>query len=205
MKFHLTSASFLAVSLLAACGAGEDAQTNAATSSAPMAAATSTGVFMRAETTMNERMAAVRGSNAADAWMRKMVEHHRGGADLSEALLAQSNVDPQVAARARATATDQRREAEEAQSMIQPNMQGAGSPDAYMQAEQQMSRQMMAATGDSPSEVWVRKMIEHHRGAIAMSEIAVRTAGNEMVVSMAREVIEKQTREIADLERLLQG
>ena len=38
----------------------------------------------------------------------------------------------------------------------------------FAQAEMQMNERMMAAVGANASETWTKKMIEHHRGAIAM-------------------------------------
>src|SRR5262245_65248060 len=41
-------------------------------------------------------------------------------------------------------------------------------------SEMAMHEKMMKAKGANASETWVRKMIEHHRGAIAMSQIVLR-------------------------------
>ena len=47
----------------------------------------------------------------------------------------------------------------------------AGNPDG--QAEMDMHQKMMAAKQGDASEMWTRKMIEHHRGGIAMSRIVL--------------------------------
>ena len=87
---------------------------------------------------------------------------------------------------------------------------GNGSAEAmptgpYSQAEMQMHEQMMAATGANASETWVRKMIEHHRGAVAMSQVLIDAGGDPAYVQMARADAEKQQREIGELERMLAG
>ena len=74
----------------------------------------------------------------------------------------------------------------------------AGNP--YGQAEMDMHMKMMAAKQGDAAEMWTRKMIEHHRGAIAMSRIAVREAQDPETRRMAQITITKQERDIADLQ-----
>lgn len=75
----------------------------------------------------------------------------------------------------------------------------------FAQAEMQMNERMMAAVGANASETWVRKMIEHHRGAVAMSQILTDQGGEQRFVEMARTTAEKQQREIGELEQMLAG
>lgn len=75
----------------------------------------------------------------------------------------------------------------------------------FSQAEMQMHERMMAATGANASETWARKMIEHHRGAVQMSQVLIDGGGEPGYVEMARMGSEKQQREIAALERMLAG
>jgi uncharacterized protein (DUF305 family) len=77
----------------------------------------------------------------------------------------------------------------------------AGNP--YGQAEMDMHQKMMAAKQGDPSEMWTRKMIEHHRGAIAMSRVAVRDAKDAETRQMAQMTITKQEKDIAELEAWL--
>jgi len=71
--------------------------------------------------------------------------------------------------------------------------------------EMQMHERMMAATGANASETWVEKMIEHHRGAVQMSQLLIERGGEPGFVQMARMTVEKQSREIGELERVLAG
>ena len=75
----------------------------------------------------------------------------------------------------------------------------------FAQAEMQMSERMMAAVGANASETWVRKMIEHHGGAIAMNDILIRQGGDPAVVEKARKTSEDQGREVQQLQRMLQA
>ena len=77
----------------------------------------------------------------------------------------------------------------------------AGNP--YGQAEMDMHQKMMAAKQGDASEMWTRKMIEHHRGAIAMSRVAVRDAKDAETRQMAQMTITKQEKDIAELQAWL--
>lgn len=77
----------------------------------------------------------------------------------------------------------------------------SGNP--YAQAEMDMHQKMMAAKEGDAAEMWTRKMIEHHRGAIAMSRVAVRDAKDAQTREMAQMTITKQEKDIAELQALL--
>lgn len=70
----------------------------------------------------------------------------------------------------------------------------------YAEAEMRMHRAMMAAQGADASETWVRKMIEHHRGAIDMSRVALAQAKDKEARDKAQKTIDSQTKEIAELQ-----
>lgn len=101
---------------------------------------------------------------------------------------------------------------EDNQSALVNSQQPVGNDSAqampsgpFAQAEMQMNERMMAAVGSNASETWARKMIEHHRGAVAMSQILIDQGGDPRFVEMARTTIEKQQREIGELERMVAG
>ena len=77
----------------------------------------------------------------------------------------------------------------------------AGNP--YGQAEMDMHQKMMAAKQGDAAEMWTRKMIEHHRGAIAMSRVAVRDAKDAQTRQTAQMTITKQEKDIAELQAWL--
>lgn len=74
----------------------------------------------------------------------------------------------------------------------------AGNP--YAQSEMDMQQKMMAAKQGDAAEMWTRKMIEHHRGAVAMSRVAVREAKDAETRQMAQMTITKQEKDIAELQ-----
>ena len=72
----------------------------------------------------------------------------------------------------------------------------------YAEAGMAMHHKMMV-TGNDAAETWTRQMIEHHRGAIAMSKIAVTDAEDKEVRAMARKDIAMQEKDIAELQSWL--
>ena len=82
------------------------------------------------------------------------------------------------------------------------NAMMADASNPFAQSEMQMSERMMAAVGTDVGDSWVRKMIEHHQGAIDMSRIVLAQNPRADVAEMARMTIEKQGKEIEDLRKL---
>lgn len=77
----------------------------------------------------------------------------------------------------------------------------AGPQTPYTASEQQMHQAMMQAHGADPQETYALKMIEHHRGAIAMSEVLMQQNPDPELRRMAEMTITKQRQEISELER----
>lgn len=72
----------------------------------------------------------------------------------------------------------------------------------FAEAGMAMHHKMMVVGADA-SETWTRQMIEHHRGAIAMSKIAVTQASDKEVRTMAQKVVTMQEKEVASLQSWL--
>jgi len=73
----------------------------------------------------------------------------------------------------------------------------------YAEASMMMQHRMMMATGGDASETFTRKMIEHHRGAIAMSKIAVAKTQDKETREIAQRYVMMQEKDIAELEAWL--
>lgn len=92
----------------------------------------------------------------------------------------------------------------QAQPSTGVNAQAKADPaNPYMPAEMAMHDKMMAAKGADDGETWTRKMIEHHRGALTMSQIALKESDDPMVRQMAQKTIDMQTKDIAELNKML--
>jgi uncharacterized protein (DUF305 family) len=72
----------------------------------------------------------------------------------------------------------------------------------YAEVGMAMHHKMMVVGADA-SETWTRQMIEHHRGAIAISKIAVTQASDKEVSIMAQKVVTMQEKKIASLQSWL--
>ena len=79
----------------------------------------------------------------------------------------------------------------------------ATAANPYGPAEMDMHQKMMAAQGADAGETWIRKMIEHHRGAVQMSQVALRSTQDAAVRREAQKTIASQNREIATLNAML--
>ena len=79
----------------------------------------------------------------------------------------------------------------------------ATAANPYGPAEMKMHQEMMSAAGADASETWVRKMIEHHRGGVEMSQIALRSGATAAVRREAMKTIASQNREITNLNAML--
>ena len=73
----------------------------------------------------------------------------------------------------------------------------------YLASEMDMHDKMMAAKGKDAAETWTRKMIEHHKGALTMSEVALKETDDAIVRKMAQKTIDMQTKDIAELQKWL--
>jgi uncharacterized protein (DUF305 family) len=71
---------------------------------------------------------------------------------------------------------------------------------AFAASEAVMHERMMAASGETVDQAYIAKMIEHHRGAVAMAEVALKGSRDPEIRRMAQIVIEAQTREIAEMQ-----
>ena len=54
--------------------------------------------------------------------------------------------------------------------------------------------------GSAGDQAYIARMTEHHRGAVAMAEVALRESRDPEVRRMAQAVIDAQTREIAEMQ-----
>lgn len=84
-------------------------------------------------------------------------------------------------------------------SKMGAGMMGPETP--YSASEKTMHEAMMKAHGADPQETYALKMIEHHRGAITMSEVLMQQSPDPELRQMAEKVITMQRQEITELEQ----
>lgn len=190
--------------MLAACGQGSDANQSTATetSMADQATIDPTNPFAAAEMAMNDTMMTAIGVDVYDTWVKQMIEHHRGAIAMSEVVLNLSPT-PEVREMARSTITNQGEEVATLTTLIKRGPAVPSSLDPYRPANMVMHEAMMAAKGDNVSETYLRKMLEHHRGAIGLADVVLGKGATGAVRSAALKVKTDQTSEAAMISGML--
>lgn len=205
MKNVTIAVSLLSLAL-ASCGSDGDtaSQTADATASADGEMAMG-GPYSEAETRMNEAMMAAVGVNVGDSWVRKMIAHHRGAIEMSNLVLAQ-NPSADVATMARGVIAKQTAEIADLEKLVTGGNPDAASAEPFRAAATTMHQAMMAAEGADVSETYLRKMLAHHTGAIAMSDAVLAQQGvSPAIRARAEKVRIDQQQEIAMAESMLRG
>ncbi|WP_167737633.1 DUF305 domain-containing protein [Sphingomonas parva] len=147
-------------------------------------------------------MAAAVGIDLSETFVKKMIVHHRGGIALAKLVLGQDPT-PDVRALAEQTIARQQREIETLRSLAKDGKPAPEAAAAFQGPAMQMHEAMRSAGGANPSETWIRKMIEHHRGGVAMAEIVAAEGTDPKVRAFAKATAEDQRRDIARLEQML--
>ncbi|PWF84791.1 DUF305 domain-containing protein [Kocuria rosea] len=211
----LTALALASALALAGCGtsgaqegAGTDAETAAPAASAP--AATSTGAAS------GEPIAAEH--NDADVmFAQMMLPHHEQAVDMSETLLAKDEVPAEVADFAQGVIDAQAPEIERMNDMLtaweaEPLADagemdgmdhGSGAGMSGMMSEEDMSA-LEDAQGAGAAQLYLEQMTVHHEGAVEMAQEQIEQGQNPQAVELARQVVEDQEAEIAEMERMLQ-
>jgi uncharacterized protein (DUF305 family) len=211
MKQISTAAmALLLVTGLSGCGGGEtDNQTansqevDVGASEANMAADAS-NPFADSETRMSEQMMAAVGADVGDNWVRKMIVHHQGAIDMSRIMLDQ-NPTADVAEMARMTIEKQQKEIGELQKLHKEGAPDQRSAELYRPSMMEMQQKMQAATGADISETFMRKMLEHHRGGVTMSDVALQNGVAGQIRAKAQKTRSDQQKEAEMVEAMLRG
>ena len=208
-KMTTFTALLMATAALAACGSQADNQVaaNEPAMNANMAAGNSmqmSGPFAEAEMRMDEQMMAAVGSDVGQNWLKKMIVHHQGAIDMSRIVLDQ-NPTADVAKMARETIAKQGKEIEDLQKLVQEGAPDQRSAELYRPAMMDMHQKMMAASGSDVSQTYMRKMLEHHKGAVAMSDVALANGVTGTLRSQIQKTRADQQKEIAMVEAMLRG
>lgn len=191
--------------LLASCGSGADETPSADSSaSADMVMSDPNNPFADAEMAMNERMMTAIGADVSDTWVKQMIEHHRGAIGMSEIVLTQSPT-PEALAMAKDTIAKQGKEIEDLTKFLSKAPAVPASLEPFQPANMKMHEAMMAAKGTGVSETYLRKMLEHHRGAVALSDVVLANGATGRVRTAAQKVKTVQAAEISMIEAMLAG
>ena len=203
-KLLMGTASAMAL-LVAACGTNEEAARNeAAGTDANAMMADPSNPFAQSEMQMNERMMTAVGTDVGDSWVRKMIEHHQGAIDMSQIVLPQ-NPGADAAEMARMTIEKQGKEIADLRKLVKQGSPNPQSAELYRASMTQMHDAMMAAKGADISETFLRKMLEHHRGGVTMSDVALQNGVGGALRQQVQKTRDDQANEAKMVEAMLRG
>lgn len=193
----------MAMALVGGLGACGRAQENdvASEQAAPAQAPTS---FADAEQRMSEAMMAAIGSDVGQNWAKKMIAHHQGAIDMSEIVL-QQNPKPDVATMARDTIEKQRKDISDIEKLLKDGPPDQQSAELYRPSMMEMGQKMKAAMGTDASDTYMRKMLEHHKGAVAMSDVALGNGVSGVLREQVRKTRDDNAKEAKMVEAMLRG
>ncbi len=124
-----------------------------------------------------------------------MLEHHIGAVEMAEAVVDTAQ-DAGIRKWARNIIADQNKEIDLMRSMIAERNYTDPGAGAAMKAEMQ---RMMAMEMSKNADVnFIQMMIPHHAGAIVMAAPALVGTTDMRIRTLAKNIIEAQTREIAE-------
>lgn len=198
-KLAGTSALAL-LAALAACGSPAQPSQD----SAPAAEMAMDGPFAQSELAMDKALKVAVGVDAADTWVKKMIAHHQGAIDMSRIVLGLKPT-AEVAKMAQMSIENQGAEIEALKALVRSGAADPASAKLYEAAMNQMHDEIMAASGATSSETYLAKMLAHHRGAIAMSEIALANGAAGAVRTKIEETRTEQLQEAARVEAMQRG
>lgn len=203
-----SAAALLATATLVACSSGRNAAGNAQGNAAANEVSATTAVernpFVDAEKQMDDAMMAASGNSAGQTWALKMIAHHQGAIDMSKVVL---DHDPSadVATMARADIGKQTTDIASIRKLLQGGAPDPKSADLYRPAMKDMEQAMMAAHGATASETYLRKMLAHHKGAVAMSDAALKHGVSGAMKAQIERTKAENQKDAAMVEAMLSG
>lgn len=160
--------------------------------------------FAASEMAMKNEMMTAIGSRVSDTWVKKMIAHHRGAIAMSEAVL-KLNPSADVRMMAEQVISKQGKEIESLANMSSKAAADPASLEPFKTANMAMHEAMMAATEADVSKLYLRKMLAHHEGGVALSEVAIAKGKDAKVRAAAQKTRSDQAKEAAMVKDMLAG
>ena len=144
------------------------------------------------------------------AFATSMLPHHEQAVTMSDLLLAKDGVDPDVSALARTIKAEQQPEITQMTGWLQEwaapvpsmgDMSGMGAHDGMLSTEQLDA--LSAATGKEAQTRFLKGMIGHHQGAVAMAQTEVASGQDGRAKALATSIVTSQQAEIEQMQHLL--
>ncbi|MBS3177232.1 DUF305 domain-containing protein [Pseudoclavibacter sp. Marseille-Q4354] len=159
------------------------------------------------ETTPSPSSAATGDANDQDVmFAQMMVPHHEQAVEMSDMILAKSDINPEVTTLAEEIKAAQGPEIEQLNQWLSDwgaeSMSGMDHSMDGMMSDEDMAN-LDAATGDDASRLFLEQMIEHHEGAVSMAQEEVDNGLNSDATALAQTIVDTQTTEIETMRELL--
>ena len=141
------------------------------------------------------------------------VPHHQQAVEMSDLLLSKDSVDPDVSELATTSKAEQEPEIEQMTGWLQGwgapasspggmgGMGGMADQDGMMSAADLQA--LAAATGKDAQTRYLRGMVRHHEGAVAMANTELQHGRNLEAKSLAISIVTSQQAEIDRMNQLL--
>jgi uncharacterized protein (DUF305 family) len=149
--------------------------------------------------------------NVADvAFAQNMVPHHQQAVDMAE-LIPRHTSNPKMLVIARDMSADQQSEIRALSRLLDKWGESAamdhgdheGMPGMPGMVDPATMNQLQSLDGNAFDALWMRSMISHHRGAVAMAQDEIAHGQSQDAITMAHNIVTTQQREIAYLTHLL--
>jgi uncharacterized protein (DUF305 family) len=154
--------------------------------------------------------------NTDVAFAQAMIPHHEQALDMADMALSQRDLDPALRELIQGMKDAQGPEIEQMRGWLEEwgaaelpaggHGMGRHNMNGFMMGGMMSNDQMrdlMGSRGMDFERMWMLMMIEHHEGAIDMSEQVLRTTSDPRVRALAEDIIESQTEEIVIMRRML--
>ncbi len=148
--------------------------------------------------------------NAADvSFAQKMIPHHQQALDMA-AMVPSRTTNRDVIVTAKHIAMDQQAQIDTLQGLLQqwgepaaPDHMGHGGMGMDGMVDAATMDRLPALTGAEFDELWLRSMITHHQGAVAMAQPEIAQGENPTAVKMAKVIVDWQQLEIGRMHAML--
>jgi uncharacterized protein (DUF305 family) len=216
-SMSLTALALVSALTVPGCGTGVDESLDASPETAPAASASGASTASPSGAATAAEISAAH--NDADVmFAQAMIPHHEQAVEMSEILLADPDVPPEVRELAQGVIAAQGPEIRRMHNMLEtwgeepvagsPDMDhgstGHGSGMAGMMSEEDLGA-LDRAAGAEAARLYLEQMTAHHEGAVTMARTEVRDGANPETVELAEDVIAAQEAEIAEMQELLRG
>lgn len=136
-----------------------------------------------------------------------MIPHHQQAIEMSDLILPKKGLDPEVKAMAEQIKAAQQPEIDTMNRWLEewgtpPDHSSHGDDDGGMMTPEEM-REMRDAEPKKAQRMFLKGMIEHHKGAIRMAETEITDGKDPKTIALARSIVTSQQEEISTMQGIL--